>query len=94
MLESAKVTLSYKELKELVDKADMSETLDKENLRLEKELEDKTERKAPDKVLDILVKASNCKTLKGKQTYIEKCIEIYCKFFNIPMKELLISEEK
>lgn len=93
MLESAKVTLDYKEFKELLDKADMSEMLDKENLRLEKELEDRNERKVLDEISDILIEASNCKTLKGKQTYIEKCIEAYCKTFNIPIKELLVSEE-
>ncbi|MFL0197307.1 hypothetical protein ACJDU8_17330 [Clostridium sp. WILCCON 0269] len=89
MLDTATVTMSYKEFKELVDKANMAEKQDKKILKLEKELENRDERKALDSISDILLDANDSATAKGKQVYIRKCLEIYCNTFDIPIKELL-----
>lgn len=92
MLESATVTLKYQEFKELVDKANEVEKLEKEILKLEEELENRDERKSLDKIINILVDATNLsKTMKAKQKHITECIEIYCNTFNIPIE--MITED-
>ncbi|WP_368490760.1 hypothetical protein [Clostridium sp. BJN0013] len=89
MLDTATVTLSYKEFKELVDKANRAEKQEKEILKLEEEIENRDERKALDSIVDILFKANDSKTAKEKQAYIRECLEIYCKTFDISLEELL-----
>ncbi|WP_373844381.1 hypothetical protein [Clostridium sp.] len=89
MLDTATVTLSYKEFKELVNKASRAEKQDKEILKLEEKLENRDERKALDSIVEVLFKANDSKTTKQKQAYIRECLEIYCNTFNIPIEELL-----
>ncbi|MBA4509953.1 hypothetical protein H1057_18205 [Clostridium sporogenes] len=92
MLESATVTLKYQEFKELVDKASKAEKLEKENLKLEEEIENRDERKSLDKIINILVDATHlAKTIKEKQKHITECIEIYCNTFDIPIE--MITED-
>ncbi|MBV4415136.1 hypothetical protein [Clostridium tyrobutyricum] len=88
MLDTATVTLSYSEFESLIRKAKATEHSEKTILELEKELEDKPERKALDDISDILIKAINSKTLKEKQVCIKESLEIYCKTFDMSMDEL------
>lgn len=89
MLDTATVTLPYKEFKELVDRANRAEKQEKEILELEEKLENRDEIKVLDSINDTLLMANNSKTAKQKQAYIRECLEIYCKTFNISIEELL-----
>lgn len=88
-LESATVTLNYKEFKDLVDKAEQLE--EKEELIKDfiKEKEDKKEIEALDNISDLLIQASECKTSRDKQNLIVQCIEMYSTTFDIPLEELI-----
>lgn len=94
MLESATVTLSYKELQALKEKADEAEEANKIILKLEEKIENTSERKALDEILELLLATTNsAKTVKKKQEYITKCIEIYCDTFGMSIAELIEIEE-
>ncbi|WP_368488343.1 hypothetical protein [Clostridium sp. BJN0013] len=88
MLDTATVTLSYSEFKNLAYKAKDTERSEKTILELEKELENRPERKALDDISDVLIKATNSKTMKEKQACIKESLEIYCKTFDTSMDEL------
>ncbi|MBU3208541.1 hypothetical protein KPL28_02690 [Clostridium algidicarnis] len=89
MLESATVTLGYKEFKSLVDKSERLRRNEKLIEDFIKEREDKKAVKALDNILDLLIEASECKTSKDKQGFILNCIEIYSTTFDIPLEELI-----
>ena len=88
MLDSATVTLSYKEFKHLVDEAEESKLKDKDILNLEEMLESREERKCLDNVFDNLVKAYGAKG-KGKQELILESIKECCETFNISIEQLI-----
>ncbi|APM37344.1 hypothetical protein [Clostridium kluyveri] len=89
MLDTATVTLSYKEFQELINKNNEAECYRQKVHALRKKLESRDERKALDSIVDILFKANDSKTAKEKQAYIRECLEIYCKTFDISIEELL-----
>lgn len=92
MLESATVTLSYKEFKDLVDKAELAEEKEKIIDKLIEEREEGKPIKALDTIIDFLSNAFDAKA-KDKQEYIKKAIECYCNTFGIPVKEFVKIEE-
>lgn len=92
MLDTATVTLSYKEFKELVDKAEAADLKEKIVEELIQEREEGKPIKALDKIIDLLSSAFEAKS-KDKQDYILKCIEYYCNAFDIPVKEIIKIEE-
>ncbi len=93
MLDNAKITMDYKELKLLIDTAEEGKKYMKRCLELQKILEDKTERKVLDAICDILINATHsAKATKEKQKCITECIELYCNTFEIPIGELTEDE--
>lgn len=92
MLDTATVTLSYKEFKELVDKTELVGEKEKIIKELIEEREEGKPIKALDTIIDLLSSAFEAKA-KDKQEYILKCIECYCNAFNIPAKEIIKIEE-
>lgn len=92
MLDNATVTLSYKEFKVLVDKAELAEENEKGIEKLIKEREEGKPIKALDTIVNLLTSAFEAKG-KDKQEYIKKGIECYCNTFDIPIKEFIQVEE-
>ncbi len=93
MLEKATVTMSYIELKELIDKNnEYKEKLDRiKNIKTmtEEEFELDPFKKSLDYIFDLLEKASNQTGSNEKQYFIYQCMKKYCKTFGIQENELL-----
>lgn len=87
MLESAKVTLDYNDLQELIEE---KEEL-KNQIRFYKDMEESLDKEGYLKLLDkieILVdKAVKAKTLKENREILKEVQKEYCDFFQIPEGE-------
>lgn len=92
MLESAKVTLSYKEFTEIVN---TNEKLTKENEKLlerakkqDEEFEKNIFVKALDEI-EQLMQSAKIKNTLNKKDLIKETLKIYCRVFDISEKEVL-----
>lgn len=93
MLESATVTMPYKELKELVDKnIEYEDKLAKikniETMTLE-QFESDPFKKSLDEIFDLLERASKQTRANEKQYFIYQSMKKYCNTFHIQANELL-----
>lgn len=91
MLESAKVTLSYKEFTKIIKE---NENLKSENEKIlkrvekqDKEFEENIYVKALDEIERLMQIAKDKKTLNKKEL-IKDTLKVYCKVFNIPEDEI------
>ena len=93
MLEKAKVTMPFLELKELIDKnKEYEDKLGKiKNVKTMKieEFEADPFKKGLDTIFDLLEKASGYSDADEKQYFIHKCMIEYCKIFEIHEHELM-----
>lgn len=88
MLESATVTLSYKEFNEIVEeKEKLAELVNKYRMS-DEEFEENKYKNALDEIEQYLSKTKECKSMKEIREFIKLSIEEYCKAFNIPKEEL------
>lgn len=91
MLENATVTMSYKELKELLNKIDEQNEIVKIYNR-EKSIEAfeaDPYKQALDKVCNLAEEACGCTKAAEKQHFIYQIMLEYCKVFKIPEKEIM-----